>query len=603
MSIGRATYSPDDNKIRIYPTDRLPADIYARVNAAGFKWAPKQKLFVAPMWTPQRADLAEELCGDLEDEDTSLVERAEERAERFDEYSDKRASEARSAREAVAEISGGIELGQPILIGHHSQRKAEKDAEKIENGMRKALKLWETSEYWTSRAAGALAHAKYKELPTVRARRIKTIEADKRKAQRDKDEAAKWLKLWTECGQLAGDQQHQRAVEIAGFCWLHMPRKEGDRPDFDQRPTAHSVLTNAYPSLYAPRTADEVVAHAIKVYPRTIAWQDRWIEHYNNRLAYEQAMLDEQGASHLLAKKERPKQLPICNYMAADGLEIENPWRRGEFNRYPMVVMTKAEYSALHSDYRGTRVVGNSHRVKVAMIRRDGDRHAKLYTVFLSDSKTHEPPAAVEREPMPAPGPRMEYVPPVKSADEQEFSAMRQQLKAGVQVVSAPQLFPTPAAIAEYMVELAEIERGMLVLEPSAGTGNLLQSIMADDKAAGVTAVEINQQLAQRLSAEYPLTVVHCMDFLEYSRGNWPVDRIVMNPPFENGADIKHIQHAMTMLKPGGKLVALCANGPRQQAAIKPLVDYWEDLPPGSFAASGTMVNVAVLVINNKEGE
>jgi len=38
-----------------------------------------------------------------------------------------------------------------------------------------------------------------------------------------------------------------------------------------------------------------------------------------------------------------------------------------------------------------------------------------------------------------------------------------------------------------------------------------------------------------------------------------------MNPPFENGADIKHIQHAMKMLKPGGRLVAICANGPRQQ--------------------------------------
>ena len=44
--------------------------------------------------------------------------------------------------------------------------------------MRKAVKLWETSEYWQSRAKGTLRHAKYKELPTVRALRIKTIEGD-----------------------------------------------------------------------------------------------------------------------------------------------------------------------------------------------------------------------------------------------------------------------------------------------------------------------------------------------------------------------------------------------------------------------------------------
>jgi hypothetical protein len=37
-----------------------------------------------------------------------------------------------------------------------------------------------------------------------------------------------------------------------------------------------------------------------------------------------------------------------------------------------------------------------------------------------------------------------------------------------------------------------------------------------------------------------------------------------LNPPFGNADDIKHIMHAWKMLKPGGRLVAICANGPRQ---------------------------------------
>jgi hypothetical protein len=41
---------------------------------------------------------------------------------------------------------------------------------------------------------------------------------------------------------------------------------------------------------------------------------------------------------------------------------------------------------------------------------------------------------------------------------------------AGVRVVSAPQLFPTPAALARRVVDLADIQPGMTVLEPSAGT-------------------------------------------------------------------------------------------------------------------------------------
>ena len=68
-----------------------------------------------------------------------------------------------------------------------------------------------------------------------------------------------------------------------------------------------------------------------------------------------------------------------------------------------------------------------------------------------------------------------------------------------------------------------------------------------------------------------------------------------MNPPFENGSDIKHILHARQMLKAGGRLVAICANGPRQERELQPLCDSWEVLPPGSFAEQGTNVNTVLL--------
>jgi len=100
-----ATYSPEDNKLRLYPAYRLPKDEYDRLRAAGFKWAPRQELFVAPMWTPQREDLLIEMAGEIGDEDTSLVDRAAERAERFGEYSDARRHAAESARKAVDRIA------------------------------------------------------------------------------------------------------------------------------------------------------------------------------------------------------------------------------------------------------------------------------------------------------------------------------------------------------------------------------------------------------------------------------------------------------------------------------------------------------------------
>jgi hypothetical protein len=293
-----ATYSPEDNKLRLYSSSRLDAETYAQVKAAGFKFATKQDLFVAPMWTPAREDLLLELCDEIGDEDSTLVDRAEERSERFNEYSDKRADDAERAHNAVIAITDNIPLGQPILVGHHSERRARRDAERIRTGMQRAVKMWDTSKYWTDRAAGAIRHAKYKDRPDVRARRIKGLEADKRKRERNRDEAANWLKLWTNiANEPDTDKQLVAARKLAGVCYLYLPRKEGDRQDFTGTPTAYDVLREEPSSLFAPRTLNEILSVAQTSYPRGIAYQERWIDHYENRIAYERAMLDEAGGT------------------------------------------------------------------------------------------------------------------------------------------------------------------------------------------------------------------------------------------------------------------------------------------------------------------
>ena len=246
-----ATYSPEDNKLRLYALTRLPADLYARVKAAGFKWAPKQQLFVAPMWTPDRADLLAELCGEVGDEDTSLVERAADRADRFEEYRDSRADDADRAREQVEQIGRRFEFGQPILIGHHSEKQARKDAEKIKSGMRRAVRPWETSQYWQDRAAGAIRHAKYKELPAVRARRIKGLEADKRKREREVAESKRFLALWTRADV---DLTHERAKAIANHDHISrpFPLAEFPRPDGASAYEGTMSLSTPCPTVSSP---------------------------------------------------------------------------------------------------------------------------------------------------------------------------------------------------------------------------------------------------------------------------------------------------------------------------------------------------------------
>ncbi len=571
-----ATYDPADDKLRISASGRLDAETYARVKAAGYGWAPKQGVFYA-VWSPSREDLALELAGEIDDEDTTLVERAEQRAERFEGYQERRAEDATRARDAVAAIADGIPLGQPILIGHHSERHARRDAEKIENGMRRAVKMWDTAQYWQSRAKGALMHAKYKELPAVRARRIKTIEAEIRSLIADYTPA----------------YSDQPAIMQVRWNW------EPSSKDLTDEQREAERIAARVPHVYVGpkgRGGRWVPAESLG---RIKEGNARSIAHLENRLMYEKAMLDEVGASDLLKPKPRLKQLPICNYRAPEGIKTENIYHRSEMVLYPQVEMTSAQYAAINGDYKGTRVVEGSHRVRVAMV-----RHSSV-SVFLPDSKVHDKPAPVDRtaaiEELADSRPVPTYRAPEPPT---EFDAMKDALRSGVavQVVSAPQLFPTPAELAARMVEAAGIESGMCVLEPSAGTGAIVRAVL-DSVDTEVLAYEINQQLCAQLSRTFPghKAQVRCNDFLQVTDFIGCYPRVLMNPPFANGADIKHIQHAVKFLAPGGRLVAICANGPRQREQLMPLAEnsggYWEDLPAGTFAEQGTGVNTAMLVI------
>jgi hypothetical protein len=70
-----------------------------------------------------------------------------------------------------------------------------------------------------------------------------------------------------------------------------------------------------------------------------------------------------------------------------------------------------------------------------------------------------------------------------------------------------------------------------------------------------------------------------------------------MNPPFRRGLDVKHILHARTLLANGGRIVALCYHGAKQQA-LRPICSQWEPIA-GAFTSEGTQAEVVLLVIDN----
>ncbi|TGV34779.1 DUF3560 domain-containing protein, partial [bacterium M00.F.Ca.ET.168.01.1.1] len=100
-----ATYSAEDNKVRLYASSRLDSETYQRVRDAGFVWAPKQELFVAPKWSPAREDLAIELAGEIEPEEMTLAERAQAKADRLDELANRRHRQANAFQRAAQDLS------------------------------------------------------------------------------------------------------------------------------------------------------------------------------------------------------------------------------------------------------------------------------------------------------------------------------------------------------------------------------------------------------------------------------------------------------------------------------------------------------------------
>ncbi|QDV48479.1 DNA methyltransferase family protein [Gimesia fumaroli] len=117
--------------------------------------------------------------------------------------------------------------------------------------------------------------------------------------------------------------------------------------------------------------------------------------------------------------------------------------------------------------------------------------------------------------------------------------------------------FPTPRSVISRMLELADIPPEARILEPSAGKGDILDMLREHCPDARLTAIELNGTLFDVLAAKGHS--VERGNFLEH-QGEY--DRIVMNPPFEKGADMEHVRHAFDLLAPNGKLVAIMSEGP-----------------------------------------
>ncbi len=166
--------------------------------------------------------------------------------------------------------------------------------------------------------------------------------------------------------------------------------------------------------------------------------------------------------------------------------------------------------------------------------------------------------------------------------------------------------FPSPPAVVARLMELADVQHGMRVLEPSAGKGAIAYACA--DAGATVDCYELMEANFVALAGDMRLGSVRHMDFLAQAP-EASYERVVMNPPFAKQADIRHVLHALRFLKPGGLLVSVMAGSVafRNNKLTQDFRDLIrerggeiEALPEGAFKASGTMVRSVIVTIPNE---
>ncbi|WP_254512288.1 DUF3560 domain-containing protein [Anatilimnocola floriformis] len=368
----RATYSPEDNKLRIYPEGTRVDSIlteaeYAEFKRDGYKWAGKQECFVAARWTPSAEDWALELAETIEDEDYSAEERSADRAERFNGYLGKRRDEAHGHADT-------FEAG-PSAFGHQIRQRAERQAARHDRHRGRALNQWSKAEYWQQRTAGVIAHALYRSSPEVRRGRLIRLETEQRRYgnMSDRWKAHYELRIAYERAML--ENEGGMAAEVEMIAGGFIGRAQIDRVN-------KSNVTGRVVSVQIGRKVFNIERLGADVYRAPT----------EEELAAFHAATKERKAKE---KAARPTAPPLINPTEEDAERLQAIWNANEKARFdarprgeefkPSAVrrMTQAEYSERSKGtYARCRTIDVSEQLKERRRNAMGYEVAGRVTVF-----------------------------------------------------------------------------------------------------------------------------------------------------------------------------------------------------------------------------
>lgn len=633
-----ATYDIEDNKLRIY-SGKVVEELYAALATVGYQRAYKQGCFYA-VWDTRREDVALALCGQIDDEDSTLEDRAADRADRFAQYSGSARQRANSHRDSADHLVEQFQGGQPILLDHYSAKRALRDQERAHNHMRASIEEHKKSSYWRRRAESAIAHAEYKSRPDVVKRRLKRLKADKRKYERDMTlKPHEWN--WT---------YHEWYRE------QYPDREYNDITPFKELPVEMQAAW---------------AEHKAGIIERRETYYRRWLTHVNGQIEYWQAIFDANTPPEYKERFEREYERgmwalvrgfrgPVWGKIMrvnksrsgeVNSVSVDRDNLKGDTNHWSRkwkpaeilalsdtepteeeVLMSASEFLASRKTYTPPEpdpeleeaqlklkeinqlnqrtITMNTKKIQISEAARTILAKA---TIIQVGNEWHLDLPQLERKDYLDAKKAIEVLGGQWSRSKKTHvfindprSCIFEAQENGYIEIEQFDYFPTPQWLVCRMVSEANPEPTDLCLEPSAGDGRIADEILRHYNVPQPRIIlgEINDTAAELLKQKG--YTVEGRDFMEYE-SPIPFDIIIANPPFSKYQDAKHFLHAWDLLADNGRMVFILSEGNFGDTRIKvrqevqALIEehgWSEKLPDDTFKDVGTLVKTRLVVVD-----
>ncbi len=133
-------------------------------------------------------------------------EKLERRRERYEVLADKARRRSAAAFQRSHDIVGGIPMGQPVLVGHHSEKRHRAALNRSDNAMRRGCEAGAKAEHYADKAAGVGKAGISSDDPEALAKLRDKLQAMQARQERMKQANADWRKAGNKRGRNAAGE-------------------------------------------------------------------------------------------------------------------------------------------------------------------------------------------------------------------------------------------------------------------------------------------------------------------------------------------------------------------------------------------------------------